>query len=144
MYQFLKFEDPIPSCKINSLEFTDNKWFFIYALEVPYDINNENEKELIIYGHISDLSIGTKDEVHEESVNIKIKTLNDILNLLKVQREEDEKYRKIWRSENPEAIPNIITLENKSYSNKELVEAEVSYISGIEAINSNTTEFIGI
>lgn len=144
MYQLLKFENPIPSCEIHSLEYHNNKWFFIYALNTPFELNNDNNEELIIYEYISDLYLKKISDVHAESVNIKIKTLDNYLKLLELQRNEDIKYRENWIKENPDEIPNKLILENKNYSFEDLRNEGVHYISSILESNDEKTIFSGI
>lgn len=121
MYQFLKLNDPIPSCEIYSLEFDEGKWIYIYALNVPFELTDENTEEIIVYEYISDLYLKLPNTVHPESVNLKVIKLHEYLHLLNKQREADLDYRNKWLSK-LDVIPEInsVTLKNKSYSHQEL------------------------
>ena len=69
-------EYPVPSCQIDRLIWDDknNKWLFEYAIMNKSDIeleNNDNEKELYVYSHISNLTV--TDKVNKGSINIVVK-----------------------------------------------------------------------
>lgn len=144
MFQLLKFDSPIPSCSIYELEFKDGKWYYIYALNTPFELTNDNEMELIVYEYISDLYLRLPESVHPESVNLRIKTLDQYLKLLEMQKNEDKKYREYWLSKNPEAKPNTIQLENKSYTHDELTNIGVNYIASIYEFEDGFTSFAAI
>jgi len=146
MYQLLEFSHPIPSCKIFELKFDEDKkaWTFIYAVETPFELTNSNTKEMIIYKHISDLIVKENVDFHEESTNIKFKTLDEYLEYLNAQYNADMKYRKSWKLNNPKAKANVLTLINDNYTSKELAENEITYISEVVSINKNYSCFTGI
>lgn len=151
MYQFLRFNHPIPSCEIYALEFDKNSnssspWTFIYAINTPKELNNNEDLNLIIYGYISDLWIKEKDYVHPESINIRINSLDEYLNYLELQYKTDNLYREEWIKNNPDATPNTICLENKNYNNNDLKKLNIHFISSIFSMDNenNTTIFTGI
>ena len=136
MYQFLKFDEIIPSCEIFELNFDekDDKWYYIYALNTPFELtNNKDQEELIIYEYISDLILKEPNFVHGESINIKIKSLDQYIEILNKQRQVDLLYREFWKINNPDIAKhgpnNCVTLENRNYSNKELRELGIHYIA---------------
>lgn len=145
MYQFLKLKEPIPSCEIYSLEFQNNEWIYVYALNVPFELTNDNTEEIIVYEYISDLYLKLSDSVHPESVNLRITKLDEYYHLLKNQREADLSYREKWLSKldvTPEI--NSIILENKSYTHQELLNNNLHYISYIIQYTDEITTFAAI
>lgn len=144
MYQFLEFDRPIPSCSIHSLKFDLGKWKYIYALNTPFELTNENKEELVVYEYISDLHLKLNESVHEESINLRITTLDEYLFLLEKQIEEDVKYREKWLLQHPDEQPNTLILENRDYSHEELLENNVNYISFIVDLGDEETIFAGI
>lgn len=144
MYQLLKFNEPIPSCSINSIEFIDGKWVFNYALNTPFELTDDNRNDLIVYEYISDLFVKNAEGLHHESVNVHFKTLTEYLSLLKRQQEEDINFRIAWKENNPDALPLTITLENKNYSLQELKKLNVNFIASIVNLDSEFTEFAAI
>ena len=137
MYQFIKFDNPIPSCQIFELNFDskNEKWEFVYAINTPYELtNNSNQEPLIIYEYISDLYLKEVSFVHKESINIKVNNLNEYIDILNLQRQADLDYRKRWIEENPDLAadgPSSITLENRNYSHEELLENDIHFIASI-------------
>lgn len=144
MYQLLKFDTPIPSCEIHSLEYLDGNWKYIYALNTPFELTDENTESLIIYEYISDLHLKTKDSVHPESINLEIKTLTEYLAWLEKQRLTDILYREDWKKKHPNAKANIIELENKNYSKNDLREIGVHYIATELDKNEKVTNFAAV
>lgn len=146
MYQYLTFDRPIPSCAIHSLKFdkSTQKWSYIYALKTPFELTNENTKELIIYEYISDLYLKEADSVHPESINIRIKTLDEYVKLLNEQIKADLEYRKSWLEKNPNAKPSTVELENKDYSNIELQSLNVHFVANMVEKGDKTTIFAAI
>ena len=144
MYQFLKFESPIPSCEIHSLSFEDGKWYYTYALNTPFELTNENDRELIIYEYISDLYLRLPDTVHPESVNLRIKTLDEYLEWLEKQRLADISYRMEWKKKHPNAKPNIVKLRNQNYDHDSLLDNGVHYIASMINNDGEFTEFAAI
>ena len=143
MLQMLEFNHPIPSCKIHSLKYENNKWTFIYALNTPFELTNKNTENLIIYEYICDLNV-KKDDLHKESINIKFKTLDEYLYYLNKQYEEDIKFREKYLKNNPDAEPSTITLENRNYTVEELLNKNVNYIANIVKKEDNLTIFAAI
>ena len=144
MYQILKFKQPIPSCEIYGLEFNNGEWSYIYALNTPFELTNDNKKEMIVYEYICDLCIKEANNIHPESVNIRFKTLDEYLSILNRQIEEDLKFRQNWIRNHPDSKPATIKLENKDYSFNELKELDVHLISFIVKKEQNITIFAGI
>lgn len=144
MYQILKFSDPIPSCEIYSLEFEGGRWSYIYALNTPFELTNSNNQELIIYEYICDLHLRLPDSVHPESVNLRIKTLDEYLEWLEKQRNADVDYRMKWIEKNPDEKPNTITLENRSYTHIELTKIGVHYVAGLIDNDGENSTFAAI
>lgn len=144
MYQLLKFKHPIPSCEIHSLEFKENNWIYIYAVNTPIELTDKNTEELIIYQYISDLNLKLLNSVHPESINIKINSLTEYLNILNRQREADINYRKQWLLNNSEATTNTIKLYNKSYNYEELIKNDVHYIADMINLEKDYTIFAAI
>jgi len=144
MIQKFTFDNPIPSCRVCELKFTNNKWQFVYFINTPQLLLEGKEYDLCIYEFISNLILKERSTLNPESTNISIKSLNDYLSILQSQREADIKYRKEWLSKHPDAKkPSTITLENKSYSYDELKDL-ANYIVGIQSQNQTNTTFIGI
>ena len=147
MYQILEFEEPIPSCRIYSMLYRNNKWIYCYAIETPKEITNDNEEELLIYGYISDLTVKLGKNQHKDSVNIYFKTLDELLNILKLQREADIKFREEWKKQNPDAkIADFATriLENRDYSHKELKKLDVNFVASVIEQKEDKTKFAAI
>lgn len=157
MYQFLEFDEPIPSCQIFSLNYNKDsgKWKFIYAINTPFELKSKNDnvsrrninKQLIIYEYISDLILKEKNDVHDESVNITISNLEEYIDILKYQRDVDNDYRGKWKKENPDIIaegPNIINLNNRNYNHEELSIRDVHYIASIYNQKDDETAFAAI
>lgn len=145
MYQFLRLNNPIPSCELYSLEFIENKWIYIYALNTPFELNDDNTVEIAVYEYISDLYLKVPDSIHPESVNLKITKLSEYMHLLKKQMETDLDYRKKWLSKLDD-VPevNSITLENKTYSHQDLLNSNLHYISFTIEFNDKYTKFAAI
>ena len=147
MYQLLEFEEAIPSCEIYSMKYDkeNDKWKFIYAVDTPFELKTKEQliKEgyredlndvpyVIIYEFISDLILKEMDNaIHPESINIKLKTLDEYKFWLTEQRKADFKYREDYYKENPEFfennIPGIVILEKRDYSNEELLSDDMIY-----------------
>ena len=152
MYQFLKFDELIPSCQIFELNFNELKgvWEFVYAVNTPFELtNDEDQEELLIYEYISDLYLKETTFVHGESINIRVKSLDQYKEILERQREVDLAYRDAWKKENPnDEIPdeNYITLENRNYNHRELEKMGIHFISAIYKQNNHAdkTTFIAI
>ena len=145
----LLFDEPIPSCKIDSLLYEDKNWKFCYKVNSPIDLNDNTENlNLAIYGHISDLELIKRDTLHEKSCNIKINSLNDYIKYLTLQIEADKKYREEFMKKieyNNELKNNlqlnVVELSNKNYSNEELQKMRITYIAGIYDQNEHNTIF---
>lgn len=149
MLQFLIFDEPIPSCSIYGLKYENEKWKFIYALNTPFELTDENSQEMIIYEYISDLTIKESKDLHPDSTNIKFKTLSEYLKILRMQIDEDKKFRENYFNkliESGEKIPepNTIELNHKDYNYSELKEIGVHFISKIYDDKSFTTIFAAI
>lgn len=152
MYQFLKFENPIPSCEIFEINYNNekNNWEFIYSINTTKEItNNSNQENFIVYGHISDLIIkNVSSVVYGDSVNIEFNTLDEYIEILENQRIIDLAYRNAWEKANPEIAEkgpnNTIKLENKDYNNNELKKLNVHYIASIIYKNNNETIFAAV
>lgn len=147
MYQKIEFKKPIPSCEIYELKYNEEtkEWIFIYLLNTPFELTDKPfEKELIIYDYISDLYLKYKDELHKDSVNIPINSKNQYLELLEKQRKTDIEYREKWMKENPNAVPNLIEVKNKSYTNSELIDLDIHYIASIWSEEDLFTTFAAI
>lgn len=144
MYQMLRFDKPIPSCGIHELKFVNNSWEFIYALLTPIELTNENDQELLIYEYISDLKLVTSDVVNLKSINLRIKTYDEYLELLKRQAEADIEFREEWKKNNPEAVPNKVTLDNQHYTHGDLLRLNVNFIASIIEQNDTCTVFAAI
>lgn len=149
MYQFLKFKEPIPSCGIYSLEYNEKlkEWTYVYILNTPFELTNDNQKDLIIYEYISDLWLKESDNLHQNSVNLKIKTLDQYLKLLDLQRKTDLEFREKWKKDNPEQAkncPNQKNLSNKDYSNEELEQLGIHFIANIIDKDDNCTIFAAV
>lgn len=149
----LDFDEPIPSCRIDSLKYIDGKWIFCYKVYSPVDfLNGDTSKlELSIYGHISDLQLVKNDSLNSLSANIKIDSLDEYLNYLKLQVEADKNYRKEFMQKieyNNELKNNlqlnVVELLNKDYSNKELKKLDVNYIADIYELKNNSTIFSAV
>ena len=145
MYQFLRLDEPIPSCEIYSLEFSESKWIYIYALNVPFELTNENTQEIVVYEYISDLYLKMSDSIHPESVNLRITKLDEYLCLLTIQRQADLDYRDKWLSK-LDVIPEInsVTLGNKTYSHQELLDNGLHFISFTIDFTDKITKFAAI
>lgn len=151
MYQILKFKEPIPSSFIHALEYDENskEWTYCYALNTPFELTNENTKELLIYEFICDLHLEENSTVNDESVNIKIKTLDEYLRLLDLQIEVDKKYRKDWLEENKNneevnTEPNTFSIENRDYTYEELRRIGINYISFLVESDKEISIFAGV
>lgn len=147
MYQYIKLDEPIPSCEIHSLEFENENWKYIYAISVPYELtNNDNNVELIVYSFISNLDL-REDTMSGLSANVRVKALDEYMLLLEKQRNVDLEYREKWLESNPDATISEYSkrvLTNKSHSLSELKELEVQYISKILYKDDNQTTFAAI
>ena len=155
MYQLLKFEEPIPSCRIHSLAFEDGKINFVYAVNTPREITDSMESPLAVYEHISDLKLVEASELHELSVNIKINSLAQYLEFLQKQQKADADYRKSFfdlLKYNSEAIENLnknlmnnsIKLEKRNYDNDELTKLGVNYIASILEEDNNYAVYAAV
>lgn len=146
MFQMLTFDKPIPSCEIHELSFKDNKWYFTYALNTPVELTDDKEVDLIIYEYICDLILKDPKGLHEESINIHVKTLSEYLKWMEKQRDADLRFRERFLKEHPEAKDNLITktLENRDYSYQELSKLGLSYFSFIVEIKENETIFAAV
>lgn len=147
MFQLLKLRKAIPSCRIHSLLYNNNMWTYVYAVEVPRELNNENKIPLLIYGHISDLLIKEGKDQHEDSINIYFNTLDEYLKILDSQRQQDEKFRKEWLENHPNVEISefaIRNLENKNYSNEQLRSLDIHCISSVIHQGKETTKFAAI
>lgn len=147
MYQLLKFDNPIPSCAIHELIFDEKekKWTYVYALNTPFTLTNENKEVLLVYEFISDLHLKSSEGIHPESINLKIKTLDEYLALLERQRQEDLRYREKWIKEHIDdlPVPNTISLKNQNYSYKDLQKNNVHYIASCLEIKDDESVFTG-
>ena len=148
MIQLLKFDEPIPSCLIHSLKFNkeNNKWEYIYALSTPEELTNNKKFNLIIYEYISDLKLKDGTNMHPDSINIKIRNLDEYLFYLNKQREADLSYRRKWIKEHniEDYHLNTVELYNKDYSNEDLNVEELCYISRIVEQKDDKTIFAAI
>lgn len=142
MIQKFKTENPIPSCEILELEYENGKWYYIYGINTPEEISNEESKEFIVYGHISNLVV-KYDDLNELSVNIHFKTLDQYIDILNKQRQADLDYRVSWLSRHPKCPINTVILENRSYKQEELQE-KISYLSTILMEVDDVTIFAAV
>lgn len=146
MHQFLEFDHPIPSCSIHALKFKDKQWKYVYALTVPFLLTEENEEPLVVYEYICDLILKKKSDLHQESINLEVHNLKDILSLLKSQRDYDLLYREKWKLEHPDHDDrlNVVVLPNKDLSYGELKRYDVHYISFVVQQNDFETIFAAV
>lgn len=144
MYQFLKEKELIPSCKIHELIYENGEWTYVYALNTPFELTDSNDVDLIIYEYICDLILKKADSVHKDSVNIHLKTLKEYKEYLDTQRKIDLAFREAYLEKNPDSIANSFSIENKSYSNKELNDLGIHYLSSLVENDGNISKFNGI
>lgn len=100
MYTYIEVEVeyPVPSCACYRIIFKDNKWYYIYRFRCPKKSKLVNG--LYVYGHI--LQLNLTDKVSVNSINIKVSSIDELRNLLYLQKEEDNKFRESWIKENPD------------------------------------------
>lgn len=148
----LLFDEPIPSCKIDSLIYKNNKWFFVYKTYSPIDITDKNDDlNLVIYGHISDLQLEDASSLNPLSVNIKINSFNEYINFLNLQIKADKEYRKQFKKklkynrelENSIQL-NVVELLNKDYNNDDIKKENITYIANIYRQNDDFTIFSAV
>lgn len=111
--------NPVPSCTIKEFIWSDEiGWKFRYEATIPDNVKiDENgifSKELYLYGHIQQLYL--VNIVTNNSVNLKIKSKDELVQIVNEQFEEDMKYRRKWINENPDYYDNVytITIPNKT------------------------------
>lgn len=144
MLQTIEFDDLIPSCEIYEVKYNreTGKWTYVYAFETPFELTDDNEEELIVYGHISNMDV-RKADLNELSINIHFKTLSDYIHILNTQRQADRDYRIDWLKRHPKCPINTVILENRDYDHKELQE-RVTYASTILMKTDNITVFAAV
>lgn len=161
MLQYLEFNEPIPSCEINSLVWKGDGWKFVYAIDTDEEITDKNPSNdggsrFIVYGHISNLTVRKSGNESINSINISFNTLSEYKALLNSLSEEDKKYREKFLAENKDQMEELTKkkenyiriLKNKNYSYKELrtvsediltyvdnKESKVTYIASLERID---------
>lgn len=135
-------DNPVPSCVIQNLLWDeDNKrWSYEYYVTIPNKIEIDEDgkfsKDLYVYGHIQELKL--VDTVTKNSINISVKSVDDIKRMIDVQYKADIEYRNQWIENNPDYIDNVFTIqvENKTqYS-------EYNHIISIKEQNEDHTVFI--
>lgn len=142
MYHEITFEEPIPTCRIFSLTFDGGKWRYHYRVETPVEL--KGELDLVIYGHVSDLYLVHSNDIKDGGVNIPVKSLENYVKLLELQREKDLLFRKLWLEKNPGRTigeRNRVKLENRDYPAEELRELGIMYVSSELEHSDMMTEF---
>ena len=133
-------EFPVPSCKISRLiwDEKEEKWLYEYQIINKSNIllKDNNEKELYVYSHISNLTI--TDRVNEGSINITVKNLNDIKELMKKQSKEDMLYREKWIKDHPNYFDNVLKYETENITH----EPKYRYIISVLSQDKDKTVFI--
>lgn len=137
----LYFNNPIPSCKIYELKFEDKKWQFGYLVESNFDLDEEF-KNVYIYGNVCGLYLESAN-MPNGSVNIQVSSMEEYIKYLELQRKLDLLFRKTWIMENPDETPIRIRLHKRTYSNRELAELDIKYISSIFKKEHSFTVFTG-
>lgn len=151
----IAFNSPIPSLPVHSVKYLNGEWKFFYSVE----INGVNvfPVRLLVYGHISDLTLANQDGFEEISSNVRFNKEimnefelidfleNDYRELLMSQCEFDKlsrdifikTYKKKYGVE-PE-VKQTFCLKNEKYTfNGEVL------ISGILEQNEKETIFKGV
>lgn len=104
-------KNPVPSCVVNRIIWDpENKsWEYEYHVRIPDDVyileDGRFSKELFIYGHMQELLL--VDRVTKNSINIKIQNKQQMIDVLRLQYEEDMKYRRKWIKNNPDYYDNV-------------------------------------
>ena len=139
-FEKVKVDFPIPSCQINKLiwDEKEKKWFYEYIVKnkSKTKLSPSNKKELFVYSHISNLTIA--GEVNENSINIVVYNIEDIIELMKKQAKSDMEYREKWIEEHDDYYDNVLkfTTKNKTFS------PEYRFVINILEQNDEETTFI--
>lgn len=147
MFQDFILDECIPSCELHGLLWRDDSWKFLYMVKTPLIITNENTMPLMIYEFISDLKVVKDLDQHEDSVNIRFKTLDEYMSLLSKQRQADLEFRRQWIAKNPDmAIQEFCKRKVKNgvdYDYSKLKEMNIHFVSGILEQDDLMTVFSG-
>lgn len=144
MFQEIRLDVPIPSCRCSKIIYDNGKWTYVYLIDTDNIISDDNIVEMIVYGHVGNLRIRKSSIINDvNSVNIKFTTLSEYKDILIKQREEDIEYRNKWLFEHLEFAGknNKVIVNNIDY---DLSSGDpISYIVDMESMNENYTIFSG-
>lgn len=108
---------PVPSCQIKAIHWNDilQSWQYEYHAKIKGTFPKKaTDPSLYVYGHIQELYI--VDNVTKGSINIEVRSVDDIYYLLYAQAAADNTYRINWSNKNPDYADNVlkVELENKT------------------------------
>lgn len=138
--QLFIVNEPVPSLRVNSVYYKDGIWLYGYAFETPCLLSDERrDTPLYLGGFLTNMII--KDSINKNMVNVEIYSKEDIYNLIDIQRDADNLFRKKFYSQHQD-IMDTLTEETFTLADKSQVISG-RYIVRLKEDNGVLSTFVG-